>query len=715
MTETHENRAPIGHGADDQPDSPALDHVAMDELSSPEAIALFDAIDSLQELHIGEMVDLPQIVVVGDQSSGKSSVLDAISGVRFPAKGELCTRFATEVVIRRAPETRIDVKINASGPRPPQTFIRTTFDKDALPEIISEAAEKMKVGRSDANRFSQDVLRVEIAGPHVYPLTLVDLPGFFHAETEDQRHEDKEIVRQLAERYMMQPKSIILIVVSANQNFANQIVTDEARKHDPTRDRTLGVITKPDLTGSENEKKYFQVIRGQESMHTLKLGWHVLRNRPEGNEDTSTQDRDAEEEKFFRTGAWSKISPASRGIAPLRKKLSRVLLDHIRKTLPGLIADIENMLSSRQRALDQLGKPRVNPEDMRTYLLEIADVFQRLTRNGLEGRYSDQFFGDLDDDRKARKLRALLRRLNSAFHMTLIDKGVNRKIEWEDEMGPSHYSNLGWTSEEGDVPEYLEAFLQLFDEFLEPPTISEMDLREELNQLAATNQGQEFPGLPNSGLGYQLLKMQVRPWGGIAECYVNQAINFSKSFVEDLLIDIIGADKHTANAVLAHCVQPFFEEKRTVLNTKLKELLRPHELAYSPALEADFSSALSSKAIGREAGRITCILEENFPAAFTEKGGRVLFMSLGTFAQNVVNLAVESCLISDLHTILAPSAVIRMSEQRLKQLASESEDVQLERQSYQHQVDILLSGLQKCQQFRPHERTVLPIAFSPPL
>ena len=80
-------------------------------------------------------------------------------------------------------------------------------------------------------------------------------------------------------------------------------------------------------------------------------------------------------------------------------------------------------------------------------------------------------------------------------------------------------------------------------------------------------------------------------------------------------------------------------------------------------------------------------------------------MSLGTFAQNVVNLAVESCLISDLHTILAPSAVIRMSEQRLKQLASESEDVQLERQSYQHQVDILLSGLQKCQQFRPHERT----------
>ncbi|MBE3042786.1 dynamin family protein, partial [Candidatus Bathyarchaeota archaeon] len=47
-------------------------------------------------------IDLPQIVVCGDQSSGKSSVLEAISGMAFPAKDNLCTRFATEVILRRA-------------------------------------------------------------------------------------------------------------------------------------------------------------------------------------------------------------------------------------------------------------------------------------------------------------------------------------------------------------------------------------------------------------------------------------------------------------------------------------------------------------------------------------------------------------------------------------------------------------------------------------
>src|SRR5262249_29730652 len=154
--------------------------------------------------------------------------------------------------------------------------------------------------------------------------------------------------------YMKQQKSIILAVMSASNNLAVQIVAQEAKKHDPNRERTLGVITKPDLAvaGSQNEMKCFQLVRGQESMHKLKLGWHVLRNRPEGRENVSADDRDAEEEEFFRTGAWSNISPTSCGIMYLRKKLSRVLLEHIQKTLPGLIWEIEDKLSTRQNTLE---------------------------------------------------------------------------------------------------------------------------------------------------------------------------------------------------------------------------------------------------------------------------------------------------------------------------------------------------------------------------
>jgi hypothetical protein len=75
-----------------------LDTSALKVLGSPEPQSLLDEIDSLRLQGISEFVFLPQIVVCGDQSSGKSSMLEAISGVPFPRNDILCTRFATEVI-----------------------------------------------------------------------------------------------------------------------------------------------------------------------------------------------------------------------------------------------------------------------------------------------------------------------------------------------------------------------------------------------------------------------------------------------------------------------------------------------------------------------------------------------------------------------------------------------------------------------------------------
>ncbi|KAI8953005.1 P-loop containing nucleoside triphosphate hydrolase protein [Xylaria longipes] len=719
----------------------ALDQATLDELNSPTARVLLDTIDSLRELQIGEIVNLPQIIVVGDQSSGKSSVLEAISGVRFPTKGDVCTRFATELVIRCAPETKINVRVDAAASGPSHQFSRTIFNQDTLPKIISEATKQMGILKGSKKGSSRDVLRVEVTGPHVPSLTLVDLPGFFHSETEDQTREDKKIVRQLAKSYMEQPKSIILAVVSANHNLANQIVV-EARRHDPSRERTLGVITKPDLAGrgSQDEKKYLQLAKSQESVHKLKLGWHVLRNRSEGEGQMSADERNAEEQIFFRTGAWSTISPDSRGIASLRKKLSRMLLEHIQKTLPGLIEDIETNLSIRQQALEKLGKPRSGTEDLRAYLLEIAEKFQRLARDGVEGRYNNEFFGGLYNDHETRKLRALLRRLNRAFQATLIRKGIDRKIKSKTMLLTGYYG------EKIATPDYLESFLKLFDRFPDPATVFKSDLYEELEKLAAANQGTEFPGLPSSNLDFQLFKIQMRPWSDIADFYLAQVISFAKSFVEDLFIHITGPDEQTANAVLVVYVDPFFEHKRELLKNKLQELLRPYADAYCSPVDAVFYRTFLSTTIRREMARVAWSLEQVFPATFTENGAKGLTrdqvkqalsietfqasefgvekvvdmtmthfqISLQTFAQNVVNLAVENCLISDLHNILTPRTVFRMSEERLKELASESEEVLSKRQALQDEIDMLRSGLRICQRSRPLKRTVLPEAFVDP-
>jgi GTPase SAR1 family protein len=604
-----------------------LDSVPLDGLNNPTAETLLNTIDSLRELQLRGIVHLPQIIVVGDQSTGKSSVLEAISGFTFPTKGDVCTRFATELVLRRAQEIKINVRIESSGislGTSPQ-FSRTVFNQDTLPEIIGEATERMGIRPGSTKEFSKDVLRVEITAPNVPSLTLVDLPGFFHSRTDDQTLEGRDIARHLAEHYMRQPRSIILAVVSANSNLAKQIVVEDARRYDPGRERTLGVITKPDLAGPNDEKKFIQLTRGDESTNKLKLGWHVLRNRAEGKEHITNRERNLDEEAFFQSGPWSAIPANSRGFRALREKLSELLLGHIRKTLPCLVKEIEANLSTRQRSLEKLGKPRSETDDLRSYLLEIADKFQRLARDGVEGRYSDDFFGGLYDNCETRRLRALLRNLNRAFYATLLKKGVDRKIEWEEgERSALYNTGPDWIRNDDDPPSYLRSFLSLFDDCPQPITVDELTLCGELDVLAANNLGTEFPGLPNGNLGFQLFKMQMRPWGSIADCYLDHVVDFAKSFVKELLQHIIDVDEQTFNAIMVSYVEPFFWKRRSVLQTKLEEILRPYNCTYGPPLDAEFHATLISNTAGRDAANIAGLLEERFPAAFTEKGGKGL-------------------------------------------------------------------------------------------
>jgi GTP-binding protein EngB required for normal cell division len=606
----------------------ALDSTSLDQLNNAEARALLDTIDSLRELQIGDIVNLPQIIVVGDQSSGKSSVLEAISRVRFPVKGDLCTRFATELVLRRASETSIEVTIRFANGIPTPGYVegrsgpfrRSGFDRNALPEIIEKAEEHMGIVRGNTKGFSKDVLRIEIAGPDVFPLTLVDLPGFFHAGTSTQSTEGKQIVDQLVESYMKQKNSIILAVVSANQQLAGQKVLAEAKRHDPTRERTVGVITKPDVPrpGSTDQRNAVQLAKNEESAHVLTLGWHVLRNRSEEEETIEADERDANETLFFETGAWAHISPANRGAGNLRKKLSRVLLEHIQRSLPELIVEIETSLRTRQAKLEQLGKPRSSPAQLRSYLIDISETFQRLARDAVDGRYGDAFFGNIYEDE--RKLRARLRNLNRAFDVILRTKGADREIEWDADIDQEFNGRDEDSSSEHDAfPEYLRPYVDLY-KFPDPETVTESKIKSELELLAAANQGKEFPGLPKGEVAVQFFRMQAKPWQEIAEFHLNLVTEFAKAFVERLFNHIVGTDVDTTNAILRLCVDPFFDAIKDRLEAKLIELLRPYTNGYGLPLETEFLNRFSKRSMRRLAGQVTDILQEKFPANIEGKG-----------------------------------------------------------------------------------------------
>ena len=138
----------------------------------------------------------------------------------------------------------------------------------------------------------------------------MDLPGLIHSETKQQSASDVELVQDVVQAYMKEPRSIILAVVSTKNDYANQIVLKLARAADKRGNRTLGVITKPDtlIPGSESEAMYISLARNQDV--EFRLGWHVLRNMDSETGVWSLADRDVKEEEFFleQSSPWEAIT-----------------------------------------------------------------------------------------------------------------------------------------------------------------------------------------------------------------------------------------------------------------------------------------------------------------------------------------------------------------------------------------------------------------------
>jgi GTPase SAR1 family protein len=98
--------------------------------------AQLDKIDKLRDLGVSDFVALPQLVVVGDQSSGKSSILEAILELPFPRDSGLCTRFATNVSLRRTSHKSIVVSITpASSSSPERARKLRAFKRDGLTSL----------------------------------------------------------------------------------------------------------------------------------------------------------------------------------------------------------------------------------------------------------------------------------------------------------------------------------------------------------------------------------------------------------------------------------------------------------------------------------------------------------------------------------------------------------------------------------------------------
>ena len=421
--------------------SEGMELTSIQALQTAEQMELLDVVDSLRAQGLSEITALPQLIVCGDQSSGKSSVLEAISGIPFPRQENVCTRFATEVILRRAPTATISVSIVPSRDQQPTdrerllNFKHELKVQDDFPDLFFKAKDCMGLSDPGGKSFSKDILRVEFCGPAQPQLTLVDLPGLIHSETRSQTADDIQLVTNLVADYLKNPRSIILAVVSAKNDIGNQIILRRAREVDPQGLRTLGIITKPDTLskGSKAEEAFLALAKNEDVV--FRLGWHVVKNLDSGVTDsqpTPPFNREEQEASYFKNSNFKSLPSHHIGIISLRTRLSKVLFHQIRSELPRLVKDIESRISSSKAIRDKLGCSRATILEQKTFLIELSQSFQSICRAAVRGDYDHTFFRI--DENPERRLCANLMNKHFEFAENLRTRGALYKIvghcEW---------------------------------------------------------------------------------------------------------------------------------------------------------------------------------------------------------------------------------------------------------------------------------------------
>ncbi|XP_060740786.1 dynamin-1-like protein isoform X4 [Tachysurus vachellii] len=343
--------------------------------------ALIPVINKLQDVFntVGaDIIQLPQIAVVGTQSSGKSSVLESLVGRDLLPRG-------TGIVTRRPlilqlvhvdPEDRRKTSVESEEwGKFLHTKHKIYIDFDEIRQEIEAETERI----SGTNKgISSEPIHLKIFSPHVVNLTLVDLPGITKVPVGDQPKDIEVQIRELILQYISNPNCIILAVTAANTDMATSEALKVAREVDPDGRRTLAVVTKLDLMDAGTDA--MDVLMGRVIPVKLGLIGVVNRSQLDINNKKSVADAIRDEYAFLQK---KYPSLANRnGTKYLARTLNRLLMHHIRDCLPELKTRINVLAAQYQSLLSGYGEP---VEDKSATLLQLITKFAAEYCNTIEG------------------------------------------------------------------------------------------------------------------------------------------------------------------------------------------------------------------------------------------------------------------------------------------------------------------------------------------
>ncbi|XP_040889729.1 interferon-induced GTP-binding protein Mx-like [Toxotes jaculatrix] len=329
-----------------------------------------DLIDSLRSLGVEKDLALPAIAVIGDQSSGKSSVLEALSGVSLPRGSGIVTRCPLELKMKRRREGE-----EWYGKITYQNHEEEIEDPANVEEKILEAQDEMA---GDGVGISDNLISLEIASPNVPDLTLIDLPGITRVAVNGQPENIGDQIKRLIQKFITKQETISLVVVPCSVDIATTEALKMAQEVDPDGERTLGILTKPDLVDKGTEETVIDIVHN-EVIH-LKKGYMIVkcRGQKEIAEKVSLTEAIERERAFFTDHAHfhTLFDDGHATVPKLAEKLTLELVHHIEKSLPRLEEQIEKKLAQTQAELERYGTgPPSDAAERLVYLIDKVTAF----------------------------------------------------------------------------------------------------------------------------------------------------------------------------------------------------------------------------------------------------------------------------------------------------------------------------------------------------
>ncbi|KAF5317462.1 hypothetical protein D9758_018043 [Tetrapyrgos nigripes] len=375
---------------------------------------LLALVNQLRAVGAQSDLDLPRITVIGNQSAGKSSVVEAISGIKVPRDAGTCTRCPMECRLS-----------SSSSPWSCRIFIRREYDKFGKPlddvsetsfgniitdktkvepmlrraqvsvlnpevpvaRILSSTFDELKEWSEKSLEtvpFSRNVIIVDLEGPGLTDLAFIDLPGLI-------QNAEADIVKLVEEMVSSHIKGncLILVALPMTDDIENQKALRLARLEDPDGRRTIGVLTKPDMLGVGSTKAlslWLDVIEGR-SRHQLTHGYYCTRQPDDAersNPATAAKARETEIAFFRNTLPWSKSSHTDRfGTDNLTNNLSRLLVRIIDDSLPVIRSEAASLLEATCEELNRL--PKALEEEPATHMLNLISAFAGQVQQYVKG------------------------------------------------------------------------------------------------------------------------------------------------------------------------------------------------------------------------------------------------------------------------------------------------------------------------------------------